>query len=117
MRCRRTASVSGTMADQLKKQYSEEGKLTELAVETDLCEEKKETGKVMLPGKVKQFFPKGYSNQQIEQVILNCLRTGKTASKKWEGGKKMANTMLNLIISMVMSRSSLLFRIPSIVHR
>ena len=43
------------MADQLKK-HSEEGKLTELAVELILCEEKKETGKVMLPGKVKQFF-------------------------------------------------------------
>ena len=74
----RTASVSGTMADQLKK-HSEEGKLTELAVELILCEEKKETGKVMLPGKVKQFFPKGYSNQQIEQVIFELLENWKNS--------------------------------------
>ena len=74
----RTASVSGTMADQLKK-HSEEGKLTELAVELILCEEKKETGRVTLPGKVKQFFPKGYSNQQIEQVIFELLENWKNS--------------------------------------
>ena len=74
----RAASVSGTMADQLKK-HSEEGKLTELAVELILCEEKKETGKVSLPGKVKQFFPKGYSNQQIEQVIFELLENWKNS--------------------------------------
>lgn len=74
----RAASVSGAMADQLKK-HSEEGKLTELAVELILCEEKKETGKVTLPGKVKQFFPKGYSNQQIEQVIFELLENWKNS--------------------------------------
>ena len=74
----RAASVSGTMTDQLKK-HSEEGKLTELAVELILCEEKKETGKVTLPGKVKQFFPKGYSNQQIEQVIFELLENWKNS--------------------------------------
>lgn len=74
----RAASVSGTMADQLKK-HSEEGKLTELAVELILCEEKKETGKVTLSGKVKQYFPKGYSNQQIEQVIFELLENWKNS--------------------------------------
>ena len=74
----RAASVSGTMADQLKK-HSEEGKLTELAVELILCEEKKETGKVTLPGKVKQYFPKDYSNQQIEQVIFELLENWKNS--------------------------------------
>ena len=66
------------MADQLKK-HSEEGKLTELAVELILCEEKKETGKVTLSGKVKQFFPKGYNNQQIEQVIFELLENWKNS--------------------------------------
>lgn len=74
----RAAFVSGTMADQLKK-HSEEGKLTELAVEMILCEEKKEAGKVTLPGKVKQYFPKGYSNQQIEQVIFELLENWKNS--------------------------------------
>ena len=49
------------------------------AVELILCEEKKETGKVSLPGKVKQYFPKGYSNQQIEQVIFELLENWKNS--------------------------------------
>ena len=66
------------MADQLKK-HSEEGKLTELVVELILCKEKKEAGKVTLPGKVKRFFPKGYSNRQIEQVIFELLENWKNS--------------------------------------
>lgn len=67
------AAVSGIMAETLKK-HSEDGKLTELAVQLILGEEKKDTGKVTLPGnRIKQYFPKDYSKQQIEQVIFELL--------------------------------------------
>ncbi|MCI6432952.1 MAG: ParB/RepB/Spo0J family partition protein [Lachnospiraceae bacterium] len=74
----KSVPVSGTMADCLKK-YSEDEKLTELAVELVLCGEKKEQGKVTLPGKVKQYFPQGYSNRQIEQVIFELLENWKNS--------------------------------------
>lgn len=71
------ATVSGEMAETLKK-HSGEGKLTELAVRLILGEEKKDTGKVTLPGsKIKQYFPKEYSKQQIEQVIFELLEDWK----------------------------------------
>lgn len=67
------ATVSGAMAETLKK-HSEDGKLTELAVQLILGEKKKDTGKVTLPGnRIKQYFPKDYSKQQIEQVIFELL--------------------------------------------
>lgn len=70
-------SVSGAMADAMKK-YSEEGKLTELAVQLILCEEKKDTGKVTLSAnKISRYFPKEYSKQQIEQVIFELLEDWK----------------------------------------
>ena len=70
-------SVSGAMADAMKK-HSEEGKLTELAVQLILCEEKKDTGKVTLPAnKISRYFPKEYSKQQIEQVIFELLEDWK----------------------------------------
>lgn len=70
-------SVSGAMAETLKK-HSEDGKLTELAVQLILCEEKKDTGKVTLPGnRVRQYFSKDYSKQQIEQVIFQLLEDWK----------------------------------------
>lgn len=69
--------VSGTMAEILKK-YSEVGKLTESAVHTILCEERKETGKIILPSnRIKKYFPKDYSKQQIEQVIFELLEEWK----------------------------------------
>lgn len=71
------AAISGEMAETLKK-HSGEGKLTELAVRLILGEEKKDTGKVTLPGsKIKQYFPKEYSKQQIEQVIFELLEDWK----------------------------------------
>lgn len=72
----KSVSVSGMMADCLKK-YSEDGKLTELAVELILCGEKKEQKKIILPSRVKQYFPSYYSNQQIEQVIFELLENWK----------------------------------------
>lgn len=70
-------SVSGAMADAMKK-HSEEGKLTELAVQLILCEEKKDTGKVTLPAnKISRYFPKEYSKQQMEQVIFELLEDWK----------------------------------------
>lgn len=70
-------SVSGAMADAMKK-HSEEGKLTELAVQLILCEEKKDTGKVTLSAnKISRYFPKEYSKQQIEQVIFELLEDWK----------------------------------------
>lgn len=70
-------SVSGAMADAMKK-HSEEGKLTELAVQLILCEEKKDTGKVTLSAnKISCYFPKEYSKQQIEQVIFELLEDWK----------------------------------------
>lgn len=69
--------VSGAMADAMKK-HSEEGKLTELAVQLILCEEKKDTGKVTLSAnKISRYFPKEYSKQQIEQVIFELLEEWK----------------------------------------
>lgn len=69
--------VSGAMADAMKK-HSEEGKLTELAVQLILCEEKKDTGKVTLSAnKISRYFPKEYSKQQIEQVIFELLEDWK----------------------------------------
>ena len=70
-------SVSGAMADAMKK-YSENGKLTEIAVQLILCEEKKDTGKVTIPAnRISRYFPKDYSKQQMEQVIFELLEDGK----------------------------------------
>lgn len=74
----KSMTVSGSMAEALKK-HSAEGKLTELAVELILCEEKKDTEKVMLPrAKIRQYFPKEYSRQQMEQVIFELLEEWKS---------------------------------------
>ena len=84
------------MADAMKK-YSENGKLTEIAVQLILCEEKKDTGKVTIPAnRISRYFPKDYSKQQMEQVIFELL-------EDWR------STMWSLIISMIMNQSSLLF--------
>lgn len=69
----KNAAVSNDKATTLKK-HSEAGKLTELAVELILCEEKKKSTKVTLPeDKVKRYFPKEYSKEQMEQVIFELL--------------------------------------------
>ena len=61
------------MATKLK-QYSDEGKLTELAVQLILNEKKTETGKVTLTEKkIRKYFPKEYNREQIEQVIYELL--------------------------------------------
>ena len=67
------SSVTGSMATKLK-QYSDEGKLTELAVQLILNEKKTETGKVTLTEKkIRKYFPKEYNREQIEQVIYELL--------------------------------------------
>ena len=67
------SSVTGSMATKLK-QYSGEGKLTELAVQLILNEKKTETGKVTLTEKkIRKYFPKEYNREQIEQVIYELL--------------------------------------------
>ena len=67
------SSVTGSMATKLK-QYSDEGNLTELAVQLILNEKKTETGKVTLTEKkIRKYFPKEYNREQIEQVIYELL--------------------------------------------
>ena len=67
------SSVTGSMATKLK-QYSGEGKLTELAVQLILNEKKTETGKITLTEKkIRKYFPKEYNREQIEQVIYELL--------------------------------------------
>ena len=57
------SSVTGSMATKLK-QYSGEGKLTELAVQLILNEKKTETGKVTLTEKkIRKYFPKEYNRE------------------------------------------------------
>lgn len=69
----KNAAVSNDKATTLKK-HSEAGKLTELAVELILCEEKEKSTKVTLPeDKVKRYFPKEYSKEQMEQIIFELL--------------------------------------------
>lgn len=71
------ASVNGTMAETLKK-HSEKSELTELAVSLILCETKKGAVKVTLhEEKIKQYFPKEYSKEQMEQVIYQLLENWK----------------------------------------
>ena len=54
------------------------GKLTEIAVQLILCEEKKDTGKVTIPAnRISRYFPKDYSKQQMEQVIFELLEDWK----------------------------------------
>lgn len=67
------SSVTGSMATKLK-QYSDEGNLTELAVQLILNEKKTETGKITLTEKkIRKYFPKEYNREQIEQVIYELL--------------------------------------------
>ena len=67
------SSVTGSMATKLK-QYSDEGNLTELAVQLILNGKKTETGKVTLTEKkIRKYFPKEYNREQIEQVIYELL--------------------------------------------
>lgn len=68
-----SGSVTGSMAAKLK-QYSSEGKLTELAVQLILNDKKAETGKITLTEKkIRKYFPKEYNKGQIEQVIYELL--------------------------------------------
>ena len=67
------SSVTGSMATKLK-QYSGEGKLTELAVQLILNEKKTETGKVTLTEKkIRKYFPKNYSNKDMQKTIIKLL--------------------------------------------
>ena len=69
-----TVGVSLTSMATKLKQYSGEGKLTELAVQLILNEKKTETGKVTLTEKkIRKYFPKEYNREQIEQVIYELL--------------------------------------------
>lgn len=74
---KKSVTVSGGIAQKLK-QYSADGKLTELEVELVLLGVKKTPEKVVLPKeKIKQYFPENYSKQQIEEVIFALLEEWK----------------------------------------
>ena len=64
-----TPSLS--QAQRLKK-FSQEGKLTPEVMQAIMSEEKKpEFDKITIPSdKLRKFFPKSYTHQQMEQTIL-----------------------------------------------
>lgn len=73
----KSAAMNGNAAKKLKK-HSEDGTLTELAAELILCGEKEAPVKVTLSSeKIKGYFPKEYSKQQMEQIIYELLEKWK----------------------------------------
>lgn len=68
------ATPSLSQAQRLKK-FSAEGKLSLEVMSAIMCEEKKgEIDKVMLTGdKIKKYFPKSYTTQQMEATIIKLL--------------------------------------------
>jgi len=67
------ATPSLSQAQSMKK-LSQSGELTREKMEAFLSEPKKEPDKVTLQGsKIKQFFPPGYTPQQMESIILKLL--------------------------------------------
>ena len=70
-------SVTGSIADRLKK-YSENKELSDLTVELIMCGERQEHEKITLSSKVRQYFPKNYNNQKIEEIIINLLKDWKS---------------------------------------
>ncbi len=74
-------SVSGSQAAQLKK-YSTSGELNQGMVDLILTEEKPQKQKIVLKqDKIKKYFPQSYSNEQIEETILDLLEKWKN---NWE---------------------------------
>ena len=58
------------------KNYSQTGKLTGDVMEEIMHEEKEPSlEKVILPGKIRKFFPRSYTLEQIEQVIISLLES------------------------------------------
>ena len=73
------SGVKEDIARQLKK-YSEEKKLTQLAVKLLLTEKPEKPVHVTLKGdKIKKYFPREFSQQQIEEVIYSLLDEWKKA--------------------------------------
>lgn len=69
------ATPSASQAQRLKK-LSQTGELTLSLMDSILAEEKKEPVKVTLTGsRLKQYFPKDYTPQQMEKVILGLLES------------------------------------------
>lgn len=78
-RCIKEKNISMTseMAGNLKR-YSKEGKLTQLAVELILSQEKKEVKKLSLSErKLRQYFSKEYSKSKMEEIIFQLLEQWK----------------------------------------
>lgn len=87
------SSVTGSMATKLK-QYSGEGKLTELAVQLILNEKKTETGKVTLTErKYESISQRNITENRLNRLSMNCLITGRKANNeegekaKWQNPK------------------------------
>ena len=72
--CQSTPSLSQA---QLMKRFSQQGKLTGDVMEEIMSEEKKPPlDKVILTGdKIRRFFPKSYTPEQMEKVIIKLLET------------------------------------------
>ena len=72
--CQSTPSLSQA---QRMKRFSQQGKLTEDVMEEIMSEEKKPPlDKVILTGeKIRKFFPKSYTPEQMEKVIIKLLET------------------------------------------
>jgi ParB family chromosome partitioning protein len=69
-------SVPSLSQAQLMKNYSQTGKLTGDVMEEIMHEEKEPSlEKVILPGKIRKFFPRSYTLEQIEQVIISLLES------------------------------------------
>jgi ParB family chromosome partitioning protein len=72
--CQSTPSLSQA---QRMKRFSQQGKLTGDVMEEIMSEEKKPPlDKVILTGeKIRKFFPKSYTPEQMEKVIIKLLET------------------------------------------
>ena len=79
------SSVTGSMATKLK-QYSGEGKLTELAVQLILNEKKTETGKD------ESISQRNITENRLNRLSMNCLITGRKANNEGRRESKMAKS-------------------------
>lgn len=82
-----TKNRCGVSIDKAKKlkEYSEANELTELAVELILLGEKREVMSVTLPEKrIRQYFPKEYGKEQIENIIISLLEQWKQNEERGE---------------------------------
>ena len=75
-------TISTTQAGKLK-EYAKRGELTPVVVELLLAEQKVVSHKLILKAdKISQYFPEGYSNEDMESVILELLDEWKRKQKE-----------------------------------